>query len=544
VLENKNKGMVWRAQSRPNFVTQNMVCHFIDEINMKFNYIALLVLFAVGKLTAQLPSGSVAPDFIGKDLSGKTWRLYDLLAQNKVVVLEFSATWCPPCWSYHNSKAMQSLYTLYGPKGTNDLVVLFIEGDSKTNTDCLYGLSSCNYKTLGNWTKDVEYPIIDDANIAKLYQISYFPTIFVICPDKNLLEVGQLNTQALRVKTRTCPVLFGEQNAGIFNFSTGTNLYEVCDELTLSPRFNLINIGQKPLKSAEIKLFWNSETVETQKWTGDLPLYAANTIKFSPITLKSAGSLSAKITSINDGAKDADTTNNLIQHKYGIAPQVGNAQKLLLRISTDNFGEELYWELRDESGKVLDYGGNEKIGPDGGGRFLGGPPIGLGTYASNALIRDTLNLPGPGCYSFHMIDSYGDGFCCEWGQGFYRISNLATPANIIISGGDFEAYDNRAFGSQTITSSEETVNSVEKSLFIYPNPAVDKLHLEWFMPNSEEMSIQVLNMSGQQIRMLWNGHLSAGNHELSLDTSTLPPGIYCLYFQEKGKPWTKTFIKQ
>jgi thiol-disulfide isomerase/thioredoxin len=520
-----------------------MVCHFIDEINMKFNCIALLVLFAFGKMMAQLPSGSVAPDFTGKDLNGKSWRLYELLAQNKIVVLEFSATWCPPCWSYHNSKAMQSLYTLYGPKGTNDLVVLFIEGEPKTNTDCLYGLSSCSYKTLGNWTKDVEYPMIDDANIAKLYQVTYFPTIYVICPDKNLSEVGQLNTQALRTKTRSCPVLFGEQNAGIFNFSTGTDLYEVCDELSLSPSFDLINIGQKPLKSAEIKLFWNNETLETIKWTGDLPLYASNTVKFAATTLKTDGILSAKITNINEGAKDADSTNNQTQHKFGIAPQVAEAQKLLLRINTDNFGEEIYWELRDEAGKVLDYGGNEKIGPNGGGRFLGGPPIGLGTYASNALIRDTLFLPGPGCYSFHMIDAYGDGFCCEWGQGFYRIANLATPANIIISGGDFESYDNRAFGSQPIVPSNEAVNSMEKSLLIYPNPAMDMLHLEWFMPKTQELSIQVLNTSGQLIKTHWNGLLSAGNQVSSLDISALPPGIYCLYFQGEGQSWAKTFSK-
>ncbi len=535
--------MLPNAQSCHNFVTQNMVCHFIDEINMNLKYIALILLFSIGKTMAQLPSGSVAPDFTGKDLSGKSWRLYDLLAQNKVVVLEFSATWCPPCWSYHSSKAMQSLYTLYGPKGSNDLAVLFIEGDAKTNTDCLYGLNSCNYKTLGNWTKDVDYPIIDDANIAKLYKVTYYPTIYVVCPDQNLSEVGQLTTQALRTKTRSCPVLFGEQNAGIFKFSTGTDLYEVCDELSLSPQFDLVNIGQAALKSAEIKLFWNSETLETIKWTGELPLYGSHTVKFAPTTLKAAGTLLAKITNINGGAKDADTTNNVTQHKFGIAPQAGDAQKLLLRISTDNFGEELYWELRDETGKVMDYGGNEKVGPDGGGRFLGGPPIGIGTYASNALIRDTLLLPGPGCYSFHMIDAYGDGFCCEWGQGFYRISNLNSPANIIVSGGDFEAYDNRAFGSQPIVSADEVANSMEKSLFIYPNPAMDLLHLEWFMPNAQELSIQVLDMSGHVVQTHWTGPLPVGNQESTLDISSLQAGIYCLHFRAGSQSWAKTFLK-
>ena len=71
----------------------------------KYAVFALGLVF-VSALSAQLPSSAQAPDFTATDLNGQTWNLYDSLASDKIVVLEVSATWCPPCWAYHNSGAM------------------------------------------------------------------------------------------------------------------------------------------------------------------------------------------------------------------------------------------------------------------------------------------------------------------------------------------------------------------------------------------------------------------------------------------------------
>ena len=45
---------------------------------------------------------------------------------------DFSATWCGPCWSYHESGVLEELYDTYGSDGTNELRVFFIEGDDGT----------------------------------------------------------------------------------------------------------------------------------------------------------------------------------------------------------------------------------------------------------------------------------------------------------------------------------------------------------------------------------------------------------------------------
>jgi len=150
------------------------------------------------QLSAQLPDGAIAPDWTATDLNGNTHNLYDLLDQGKHVVLDFGATWCGPCWDYHQTGILEELYTLYGPNGTNELMVFLIEGDGGTNESCLYGPAGCNSGTYGNWVNGTDYPIINltgsNLDIVDDYNINYWPTVYAINADhKTVWETGQIS---------------------------------------------------------------------------------------------------------------------------------------------------------------------------------------------------------------------------------------------------------------------------------------------------------------------------------------------------------------
>ncbi|MBC7776286.1 MAG: T9SS type A sorting domain-containing protein [Phycisphaerae bacterium] len=508
-------------------------------MNWRKRLFPLLLAAIAFRLSAQLPDGSVVPDFTAQDITGQTHHLYDILDSGKIVVIEISATWCAPCWVYHTSQALKDLYEAHGPAGDDKLRVFWVEGDPNTNLNCLYGPNGCNGGSAGNFVTGTPYPILDNTAIASAFQVTYYPSIFVICPNKKTIEVDPLNADDLWEKARQCPVASATNNAGIFQYSPGTDLLELCGVQNLSPHFTLTNLGSEPLTAASIELEWNSTPLQTIPWSGYLPTYGEALISFGNQSLSNSGILKTTITNINNGTGDDDFSNNVRNDNFTLAAQF-NTTKVLLKIRTDNYGEEVYWEVRDELGTVLEYGGNQDVGPNGGGGFPLGTPIGPGSYPNLALIRDTLELPANGCYSIHFSDAYGDGICCDFGIGYYKLYNLDNPGTPVITGGEFEEYSRRAFGAGTLSASQNLAQQVDIQLF--PNPVSDFLNIEIEAISSAEISGQIFNALGQLQHRFPTEKSVLGGNEWQLPISSWPEGIYFLQMKIGKETVTKTFV--
>ena len=120
---------------------------------------------------------------------------------------------------------------------------------------------------------------------------------------------------------------------------------------------------------------------------------------------------------------------------------------LTLSITLDNYPEETSWSITDADNSIVASGGTYGSSPDG------------------STITETINL-GAGDYTFTINDTYGDGICCTYGDGSYRL----TDANglLIATGGNFDSAESAMFcasdGGQTPSCSDGVQNGQETGI--------------------------------------------------------------------------------
>lgn len=281
-------------------------------------FLHFTAVFAIGIFTlksyAQLPDGSTAPDFTFTDMNGNSQNLYTYLNAGKVVVLDVSATWCGPCWNYHQTNALKNFYNQYGPPGTNQAMVLWVEGDGNTNNACMTNSSGCTGGTQGNWVSGTPYPMCNPPSGSALssflsgYQIAYYPTMYLICPDKTTTKVDQYTTtQLYNTMMSKCPPPTAPNDAGVSavsspgSFACGTSF---------TPVVTIRNYGSSPLTSCTINYQVDANPVQTYNWTGNLASLATTQVTLPSITVALGTHTFTSSTSNPNGVADGNTVND------------------------------------------------------------------------------------------------------------------------------------------------------------------------------------------------------------------------------------------
>ena len=191
--------------------------------------------------TAQLPNGSIAPNFSLTDRDGTVHNLYHYLNEGKVVFIKFFACHCPGCWAYHNTGKLETLYQTYGPDGTDQIMVLMLEHDP-SNPEAFEGIG---WYTQGNWETGNSVPMIDvegdDRSIFDDYNMNYYPMVMKICSDKTTeLMSTSYTVEQLFQEADDCA---GTLSAGPVAETKGTTYFDpVSKQLKLNGFNNVTNI--------------------------------------------------------------------------------------------------------------------------------------------------------------------------------------------------------------------------------------------------------------------------------------------------------------
>src|SRR5215216_2236871 len=137
-------------------------------------------------------------------------------------------------------------------------MVFYVEGDGNTNLACLYGPSGCVGGTQGDWVTGTPYPIIDNASIASSYQISYYPTIYMVTPDRIIRENSQITTAQhyAAMQQYAFPAIATADAEINWGCSMNQNLSGCSGGVSMDVR--LFNASTIPLTSATLEVSVNS----------------------------------------------------------------------------------------------------------------------------------------------------------------------------------------------------------------------------------------------------------------------------------------------
>jgi hypothetical protein len=450
------------------------------------------------------------------DINGTSHDLFSYLDAGKMVVIDVSATWCGPCWNYHNTGALNDFYLAHGPAGANDAMVFFVEGDPSTNSADLNGTGA---NTQGNWVAGEAMPIIDLATAASFensgLDIAYFPVMYVICPNRIVLQsgvAGSLGTLAnLNSYVGDCPAP-ASQSVDVSALSYKGELIHC--EGSYTPKVQIQNYGTSALTSATITITQGGNTVSTGTYSGSLATYGVATVNCTAIANFTGGALSVAVTTTGDASA---TNNNLAVTVAGAANAV--SQLVYVNITTDRYGSETTWKLKNSAGTVVSQGGPWT-------------DLSSNTQTVQPPVAATLN-PSQ-CYTFEIYDSFGDGICCSYGNGAYSVTDAS--GTVLVSGGEFIDLDKGVF--KTGVASIDELNTI--ALNVYPNPATDAVNVSFEAANTD-YSISLMDLQGRVItsQELTN---ATGTQLITLTTSTVAKGSYIVSIKSNGMVTTANVV--
>jgi len=475
-------------------------------------FLRSLAVFALvsGTAFAQLPAGSTAPDFTITDIDGNEHNLYSILDEGKPVLLDLFATWCGPCWSFAETGVFDEFDALYGPNGDNSAFTIAVESDPSTPA------SELSTSALGDWTSLIDYPLADDADgaIADAYALAYYPTIYLICPDRSVTEIGQgpgssywtVETLAEEVFINTCPQPVEGSNAVMQSYDA--DLIS-CGGGKIDPIVTILNMGTVDMTACTINTIVDGDVISSFEWTGSLATFGSAQVTLAELP---ANTTDVSFAVVMDGDLNAGDDNIDV----AIVLAAESHAYIHVQVNTDFYPGETTWDVKDASGAVVMSGSYEPGTEDdwnGGG-------------VDADMTHDHFESLAEGCYTFTAYDGYGDG------QTGYDGSGAGTDGSIIVTDGEGTELLNIAGGWGTEQSVAFEVNHgvgveevLENTLSIFPNPASNNATVALNLTVSNEVVIEVVNTLGQKV-FVQSSKMNAGENTVKLPVETLTTGLY------------------
>lgn len=503
---------------------------------MKQFLLLFTFLFVGLTVDAQIVSGDkLTGNIVAKDINGKDVDIYADLAAGKTVILDVFATWCGPCWSYHQSGYLKDLYKILGPAGSDQIRIYAIEGDERTALDLLYkkaGGTAAATTSLGDWTEGVEYGIINDHTFNDILKIAFFPTLYVIRPDKTVMEMGDFRYNAQIWAKALVPTA---QKDLVFSSSIADKSFCVSGIFNSKP--TVINMGTTPISSIETELTIDG-VVTPYSANKALGVFQTGELSYGSKTITKSSEIKVSIIEVDNQKDEADDLSTITGNFYR---PVVEGNKMTVKFTTDFYPGEISWKLTDNKNRTLGSASYKAGNADADG---GGGVDANKEHVHPITISNTTDV---NCLTITITDSYGDGLSAfnstfpTPGVEFYNAKDelikpkLSSEWNFSSASPGSTPSTTKSFAAFSLGSSLEDEAFVEH-LNVFPNPVTDILNIDMKISTGTEYEVFITNVMGAAVTKI-------SQNTNFLNVANLSAGMYFLNVKTKDGLFTHKFTK-
>ncbi len=247
-----------------------------------------------------------------------------------------------------------------------------------------------------------------DVNIDNVSFLVFVTEQYQGTPTRPIINANELGT-------------FMGTNQNVYPYITGIipNAVSCTNDKELN--VTIANGGLQALTSLDFEITVDGGSAQDYSWQGNIPSYNISTVNI-PVTMSGGNhDVTVKIVKANGTNFNTDETVTINSVDMSIAAISDDEEDLTIEIMQDKYGMQTTWEVLDTDYNVI---------------ASGGPYQYLSGSTATELHEEKVTVSDGDCVMFVIKDDGGNGICCQFGDGYYRIKN--SQGTVIVDGaGDF-----------------------------------------------------------------------------------------------------------